>query len=325
MKNNMPVSAHDNICFICGEPNTFKTGYKPIIVDGRPFEIRFCTRCFLGKTDPIISEKELTAFYSGPDYRTDDLKRFIWPFESFADKFAKAKADKVEAANSGKGTLLDIGCGKAEFISEMKSRGWKATGIDIDPRAEAFGKAKGQDVRRCSLEDTSYPDNYFDVITLWNVLEHLRRPDWTMKECARILKPGGLLVVSVPNTESVQSRSMLRSWFQLDPPIHLFHYSQTNLRRFIGDIGFDVKNVRHFSLEFAPLSYMQSIMNVAWFRRDVAYDAIRKGVKLGFPDFVDTFQIFFTLPVLLPFSLALAYYEALRGRGGIIEVYSNKR
>lgn len=301
-------------------PDAFSDAYKGYEIEGGKYSIQFCRNCKVGRTDPFLGEEELKKIYSST-YRADDSTRFFSPLEKII-RFLRVQRCKDVERRSKVGRILDVGCGRADFLKLMSERGWASTGVELDKRIEEHGRKIGLDLRHGSLEDVRFPDSYFDVVTLWHVFEHLRGPAWVIEECRRVLKPGGLLVISVPNIGSLQARLTGRHWFHLDPPFHLYHYSLENLRTLLGKSGFKVNGVKHFSLEYNPYGYLQSIYNAMGFRSNLFYDFLRS--KAGSGAFAPVSLMFLLLPLLLPLSLFLSVAEALLRSGGTIDVYAVK-
>ncbi len=311
-------------CIICKGADTFEPVFK-IEVEGRLFEIYACKFCGLKKTAPFLDDDELSRLYSSDVYRGGDGLRFPWFIEDPLKYIMTGRCGRVDLLCSGRGRLLDIGCGRADFLAVMKKRGWEPSGIEVDERIQGRGERMGLDLRNGRLEDVAFADNEFDAVTMWHVFEHMRNPLGVIGECRRILKPGGLIVIAAPNAASLQSVATGKDWFHLDPPFHLYHYSLKNITALLEDNGFSVKKVKQFSLEYAPFGFFQSMLNAAGLRRNLFYDFLRKKAEKSLMTYLSVFAIIAMMPVLLPISLMLAVAESAMGRGGAIEVYAIKR
>ena len=139
--------------------------------------------------------------------------------------------------------LLDIGCANGSFLLRMTGLGWSVTGIEVDPVAAAHARDAGLDVHQCSIEDHQLAPASFDAITFSHVLEHLHDPVGAIRECARLLRPGGTLWVGVPNLDGAGRRFMTKDWAPLDPPRHLVMFTGTGLRTILSAAGFvDIKD-----------------------------------------------------------------------------------
>ena len=163
----------------------------------------------------------------------------------------KREADSLRfmtLAHEPAGKLLDIGCGGGRFLNRMKKRGWDVEGIDFD--AQATNKVTARygvktyvgDLTQCAL-----PANSFDVITMSQTIEHLYDPNATLHESLRILKPGGLLVITTPNVNSLGAREFGAFWRGWEAPRHLHLFSVESLQRLTQRVGFEVTEARTYS------------------------------------------------------------------------------
>ena len=137
-----------------------------------------------------------------------------------------------------KGRVLDVGCGSGEWLTTMRDLGWQVEGIDFDERAVKVAQQTGLDVRCGALEQQEYLDATFDAVTLNHVIEHVPDPMATLKECLRILKPNGKLVLATPNSASLSHRVFKNDWRGLEPPRHLHIFSPSSMSRALGLAGF---------------------------------------------------------------------------------------
>jgi len=128
------------------------------------------------------------------------------------------------------GSLLDLGCSSGAFLSFMRSPFWKLSGVEMSPEgAQAAAASSGAAVFTGSVLDAQFPKKSFDVITCFDVLEHLYEPRRVMARIAEWLKPGGIFYVLVPNIDSAEARVFRSYWHGLELPRHLFHYSPASL------------------------------------------------------------------------------------------------
>jgi 2-polyprenyl-3-methyl-5-hydroxy-6-metoxy-1,4-benzoquinol methylase len=155
-------------------------------------------------------------------------------------KRAHYLSDNRYLAGLPAGRLLDVGCGSGDFLHWMARLGWQAHGIDFDEAAvRAAGRFPGVDVRLGDLNSQNFSADYFDAITLSDVIEHLPNPEQVIRECLRILRPGGRIVIATPNIDSFGHRFFGRHWRGLEPPRHLFLYSASALKKMAKLAGFE--------------------------------------------------------------------------------------
>ena len=140
--------------------------------------------------------------------------------------------------------LLDVGCGSGEFLQRMRSFGWEAVGVEPDPVAAARARSAALDVRDGLLVDAAFEDDFFDAIVLSHVIEHVHDPVELLRECRRVLRPGGVLKIMTPNLHSVGHRRFGADWRGLEPPRHLHLFSSRSLSSCIRKAGLAVTEVR---------------------------------------------------------------------------------
>ena len=138
------------------------------------------------------------------------------------------------------GHLLDVGCASGQALQFMAELGWQVQGVDFDARAVQIARKKGLEVRLGSLEAQAFPSDSFDAITMSHLIEHVHDPLSLLRECRRILKPGGHLVMVTPNSGSWGHQRFGPNWMHLDPPRHLHIFSGQSLHGLIGRAGFQL-------------------------------------------------------------------------------------
>lgn len=146
------------------------------------------------------------------------------------------------------GKLLDVGCGGGRFLKRMKRRGWQVEGTDFDAQATEKVTARyGIRTHVGDLPQCALPANSFDVITMSQAIEHLYDPNATLRESLRILKPGGLLVMTTPNVMSIGASDFEAFWRGWEAPRHLHLFSVESLQRLTQRAGFEVTEARTYS------------------------------------------------------------------------------
>lgn len=150
--------------------------------------------------------------------------------------------NKVERYATERGTLLDYGCAVGLFVRVAKDRGWQAMGYERSDWAANVGRQQfGVDiVVGTSGAPPAGFDGLFDVVSMWDVLEHVEDPQRTLVSAANWLKPNGILALSTVNAESYGARHAREHWRHLAPPHHLHYFSRQSLRRALGSAGLQV-------------------------------------------------------------------------------------
>jgi SAM-dependent methyltransferase len=154
--------------------------------------------------------------------------------------------------------LLDVGCGNGGFLKHLEGCSFDAHGLEpVKEAVDAANQAGLQVTQGNILTDSLVPENY-DVVTLWHVFEHIKDPSAALNRIYTILKPGGVLVMSMPNVNSVAAQLGRKYWFHLDSPRHLWLYKEENIKTLLLSINFKVESCSYLPFEF-PLDLFWSI------------------------------------------------------------------
>lgn len=243
-------------CPVCGSLR----GKPTFRVDSVDSPLIVCPQCGLGRFDPMLSDAEIGALYTEEYYGQPGTK-----FRPIVERLVRAVAARhISFLSRGLvpgARILDVGCGRGVLFGPLADKGFEVYGVEVnedavrgcDPRADVRVAAR--------LSDAAFEEGLFDLVVIWHVLEHLPAPAETIRECHRILKPGGRLIVAVPNFSSFQATWSGPDWFHLDPPRHLYHFPFTALCRMVENAGFDVGSSYHFSLRQNPFGWIQSALN----------------------------------------------------------------
>jgi SAM-dependent methyltransferase len=199
-----------------------------------------CSECGLVFLNPRPGPEEMGVYY--PDEYEPYQRARSAIRSKVADRVLRlklgARVRVVRRLRPG-GDLLDIGCGSGDFCREMSRRdGWRAKGVEINRRAASFAREQlGLDVFCGQVEDARFPDHSFDIVTMWDVLEHVRDPLRTLQEIERILRPGGSVICSTPHAGSLDARLFGRFWIGYDFPRHLYVFSPDTLGALLTKAG----------------------------------------------------------------------------------------
>lgn len=143
------------------------------------------------------------------------------------------------------GKLLDVGCGNGVFLARMRKLGWDVVGVEPDGQAADIARRQfGLEVFEGTLEQAGFPDRSFEAVSLSHVIEHVYDPAALLRECRRVLKPGGKLVIVTPNTNSLGHKVFRESWRGLEPPRHARLFHPEGLVSCVGRAGMQVKTVK---------------------------------------------------------------------------------
>ena len=209
-----------------------------------------CARCGLQYVSPRLRAEAVLEGYSG-----GSDEQFVSQAKGREITFAKS-LDAIERVwDQPPGRLLDIGTGGGSFPHIAAERGWKAEGCEPNRwLCEWALEHYGLPIRPGTVFDQRYAPKSYDVITLWDVLEHTPDPKAEVLETHRLLKDEGLLVINYPDIGSWVARLMGQSWvFLLD--VHLYYFTRATIRKLLEDAGFEIIRIRpHF--QWLALGYV---------------------------------------------------------------------
>lgn len=239
-------------CLLCGG-GTFATVLDGVTDTrfGAPglFRIARCETCGLEQTLPRPSPEELGRLYRdhynyggerGTAYTA--ARRFV--FDSGLYRlWMRLDGDVSFYDRKGGGRLIDIGCNEGRGLGWYRANGFAAEGLETNPVAAAAARALGFPVHAVELARFQ-PSAPYDVAVLSNVLEHFLDPRAALRDIRRILKPGGELWVSCPNSESWLRHAAGRAWINWHVPFHIAHFSTATLARLLQEQGFTVTEHR---------------------------------------------------------------------------------
>lgn len=296
-------------------------------VTGDPFQICRCEECGLDVTSPGPAPAEMGAYYPQAYYGAAGTRRFPALVEGAQAFLYGRRARAVERLAGGRvGRVLDVGCGPGSLLSAFRSRGWVAHGTELTDASAARARAAGHPVHVGPLESWPWPSGHFDAVTMWHVLEHWADPRPVIARVASLLRPGGVLMVGVPNFGSPEARLARDAWFHLDVPRHLVHFTPRSLETALAGAGLVVVRRSFSAPEYDSFSFVQSALNRAGFAHNLLYDLLRgRGAKMGARR--GWAGVIATLLLAAPLGLASVPLTALlnaAGRGSSVTLHARK-
>ncbi|KRB54830.1 bifunctional 2-polyprenyl-6-hydroxyphenol methylase/3-demethylubiquinol 3-O-methyltransferase UbiG [Flavobacterium sp. Root186] len=194
-------------------------------------------------TSPQPDLENLGKYYESEDYisHTDNKRSLFEKAYHFVKNIAlKNKLNLINAEQSQKGKILDIGAGTGDFLLTAKNDGWNVIGVEPSDRAKNIAKQKGISFVE---EISELENNSFDVITMWHVLEHVPNLELQIQELKRLLKPTGTLIVAVPNFKSFDAKHYGEFWAAFDVPIHFWHFSKKAIKTLFEKVDMKLEKV----------------------------------------------------------------------------------
>ncbi len=313
-------------CDRCGTAQTVSLFDHLDYISGETFTIVRCVTCGLVRTDFSQETIELGQYY-GTTYYGNQGKRFLGIMEWMIGIFRKMRVKTILRLHPMPGIVLDVGCGRGLMLIDLQTRGWLCFGTELSN--ELADQLKRHDITVSTephLPDNNLPAGSFDVITLWHSLEHVEHPAQTLDEVVQLLKPGGIVIVEVPNLESWQAFIGKNVWFHLDAPRHLYHFSASTLRTMLEERGLRPLNETTLSLEQGFYGMYQTLLNRLTTQPNVLYLLLKKRRPRGQAIRL-VWDIGITLLLLLPIVILGTLLEALSilfRRGAVVRMVAVK-
>ena len=231
------------------------------------FTLSKCESCEFVFTNPRPDSKEIEKYYQSDNYisHSGGRKSAIDFLYLLARKRTlKAKRKIIEFNSNGK-TVLDFGCGTGEFLKEMNIYGYETFGVE--PSTIAREKASQQQAGKIFHDQSELPEQTFDVITLWHVLEHVHNLNEALQKFQKILSHSGTIFIAVPNLKSEDAQYYKSYWAAYDVPRHLWHFSATNMKTILEKNGFKLLRILPMKLDAYYVSMLsESYKNPSRFK-----------------------------------------------------------
>lgn len=262
----------------------------------------------------IKSELDVPLLYKKDAYKLTDIRGSI--YERIAVFEYTKILTKINHYFPQKDFLLDFGCGKGKFLQMAENSGWHVKGIETSvPRANY-----GRSVYQLNISTKNYSRGKlaggpFGVISFFHVLEHLYDPKQLLFELIeKNLKRGGLLLIEVPNINSLQSKISGGWWMHLDIPRHISHFCKEKLDELLLSLKLRPIRWEYFSLHLGVLGMIQSLMQWFGYRKNIIYEL----------KFNRRFFLLLSIFFLFPWAFILEWIASAFKRGGIIRIYAVK-
>jgi ubiquinone/menaquinone biosynthesis C-methylase UbiE len=292
-------------------------------IEGVSEELVECRKCGLGSLFPMPNAERIRSFYPAEYYGEPTAK--FEPLVEFGVRLgAKMRVESLVGDLPAGSKVLDIGCGRGVMLRALLDLGHEAYGVEIAAEAASGADPRAQITIAPELSQAGYDDNTFDAVILWHVLEHLPHPEQTLAEIRRILRPGGRLILAVPNFGSLQSRRTANNWFHLDLPRHLYHFTPATLQRLLACNDFHCESMRHLALLQNSFGWLQSLLNrTSGTPRNSLYSLLHRGGEHPVVQSLSRrqrWQLKLGYWLGLPIATAISLFEAATRRGGTIAV-----
>jgi 2-polyprenyl-3-methyl-5-hydroxy-6-metoxy-1,4-benzoquinol methylase len=277
---------HHDACPLCSSENiTLLFRCTDHFTSKKTFPVFRCAACDFTFTQDYPEENEIGRYYESEDYisHTDSDRGFSNKLYRLARKIMLTRkrglVRKITSLQTG--NILDIGSGTGYFASAMKQSGWIVKGIEINEKARNFA-AERFDLEVAPPDDLPrLTSNSYDCITLWHVLEHFHDPVKYLSDIKRLLKPGAVCIVALPNSNSYDAKYYKSYWAAWDVPRHLWHFNPATFRHLAEKEGFRFEKIRSLPLDVFYISQLS--------------EKYRGGSSLGFLKGISKASVFASL------------------------------
>lgn len=289
-------------CYYCSSPHTDLY----LLVD-HTYSLYICETCSLVFTHPRHTSTAIShtndLLYDSNDEQTSRLA-------IYDKEYGRAKKHIKEIQNYvSPGKLLDVGCSYGICVKVASDMGFLASGIEPAKGAAIYAKKiLHVPVFQGTLEKAHFKKNSFDVVTLYDVLEHIPTIKPFLQEVRKILKPDGILVVQSPNIQSFAAEILKTHWNWLLIPHHLWHFTPASLSYVLTHEGFSVIETKTEDNVFDFSSNYKSTIHIPFFSSGIPFKVLRKGIA--------------TIAYIV-ILLGTHIWSPL-GRGGIVRMYAKK-
>jgi 2-polyprenyl-3-methyl-5-hydroxy-6-metoxy-1,4-benzoquinol methylase len=220
-----------------------------------------CPVCGLVYVTPTFDEAHYREVYASPEYQDIVRDLGIKSHDYRVERFGQERVALMRPhLRSERPRYLDVGCSTGFVVEAARAAGWDAIGLDLNPSAIEFGRSRGLDLRTAALDDAGFDPASFDAVSLFDVLEHLIDPADTLRSCIRLLRPGGIVFLYVPNYDSASRLLMGKDAHFIWPTHHLNYYTPSTIRDLLARHDLDTAYVATEGLD---------IVDYLWYRREV--------------------------------------------------------
>jgi 2-polyprenyl-3-methyl-5-hydroxy-6-metoxy-1,4-benzoquinol methylase len=219
-------------CLLCGGEQSsllYQTG------EGRYLK---CHQCGLVSVDPMPTAEDMkrrAEFWANQHHKS--VEKVTTHYSSQFQRIAFGGYLRGFERYRQQGRILDVGCGIGGFVHAAQQAGWDSHGVDVSSSVE-IPKSKGLKVFQSTLEGANFPEGYFDVVTLFDVIEHIPDPKAMVQQAARVLRPGGCIFLLTPNQGSLLAKILKERWEMIEPEDHLILFDKRTLGALLSECHF---------------------------------------------------------------------------------------
>ncbi|MCF8297507.1 MAG: class I SAM-dependent methyltransferase [Saprospiraceae bacterium] len=269
-------------CFVC-ESEKFNNylSCTDWFLSKEKFDLVECDNCGFIFTNPRPEENIIGKYYESEDYvsHTTEKKSVLNNIYEFVRKRKIKSKYKLISKEANGNKILDIGCATGELLNYFKQKNWDTYGIEPNEKARNFAIENYELNINGEEELKDFPDESFDVIMMWHVLEHVPLLNERIKELKRLLKPNGVIFIAIPNPDSWDAKHYKEYWAAYDVPRHLYHFTQKATKKLLERNNFRVSKIIPMKFD----SFYICLLSEKYLSGSIKYlKAIKNGLKSNF-------------------------------------------
>ena len=281
-----------------------------------------CSECEVIFSDRYSEDVDLVTLYE-KYYRNESSTRFSFGLEYVVRLFRFFRAFKIFTISPRAKRILDIGSGRGFTLYYLKKyyKYTRTAGIQISKNAFDFSRTKLRlEIYNKDLLELPLDNSKFDVITIWHVLEHVKKPEHYIERIQSLLDDHGKLIIEVPNFNSWTRIFTGKYWLSFDLKHHLFFFTPESLSSMLIKHGFEIKHIQTFSLEYSAFISAQSIVSALTMSDNIFFDALQTG-KLNYIIVANAFFIMLIMPLCLLINILLYFSK----HGEVLFIVAEKK
>ena len=254
-----------------------------------------CDECGHVWADVEIDDRRLREIYDRNYFFGEEYTNYLDDLPMARRNFAARLRELEPFLGPAHQRLFEIGCAYGIFLDLSRTRFREVSGIDISEDAVTYARERlGLDVRCGDLLDAGLGASRYDVVCLWDTIEHLRQPDRYLEHIAGHMPSGGLLALTTGDIGSLNARMKRERWRLIHPPTHLHYFSRGSLQRLLSRFGFDVASSRHCGISRSLGSIADGVLRLRW-GWDRAAGMVRALPIRSIPVYLNLFDVIYVI------------------------------
>lgn len=252
-----------------------------------------CDNCGLVYSIVQMDVDSMRKFYNEEYFISNDsVKRGYSHYFNDSKNILKTfrkRMKLINKYNTGSGKLLDVGCAAGFFLDVARKAGWEAEGVDISRVCAEYARTElGLKVHNDIFVNLDFKEGSYDLITMWDYLEHSLTPGEDILKAEKLLKPGGILVIATPDISSLPSRIFKSHWIGIKLEEHFYYFSRQTLLKFLKSAGFDILKNCYIGKYVSSSIFGERLM---YYNKFLFYATKKLFDKMGFSFYCNPFDI----------------------------------